>query len=101
DRTAWAWGYNSYGQLGDGTTTNRSSPVQIGGFDSSTEIEAGGYSSEARKQDGTVWAWGYNSYGQLGDGTTTSRSTPGQVPGLVTTIISPPFPYEPSPYASP
>jgi len=85
DGTAWAWGYNGYGQLGDGTTTQRTTPVQVKGPGGSgyltgvTAIAAGYYHSLAVKSDGTAWAWGYNTYGQLGDGTTTSRSTPVQV----------------------
>ena len=77
DGTLWAWGDNSYGQLGDGTTTHRLSPVQVGsGFAS---VAAGYYHTVAVKTDGTLWAWGYNDYGQLGDGTTTYRLSPVQV----------------------
>jgi len=88
DGTVWAWGSNSYGRLGDGTTTNRPTPVQVvgpGGNGYLTDvvaIAAGSDRSFALKSDGTVWAWGYNSIsGYLGDGTTTSRSTPVQVKG--------------------
>ena len=74
DGTLWAWGHNSYGQLGDGTTTNRLSPVQVGsGFAS---VAAGYRHTVAVKTDGTLWAWGDNSYGQLGDGTDTTGSAP-------------------------
>jgi len=88
DGTAWSWGYNNYGQLGDGTTTQRTSPVQVKGLNNSgfltdvTDISAGGSHSLALKNDNTVWAWGYNYSGQLGDGTTTQRTTPVQVKGL-------------------
>ena len=78
--TLWAWGYNVYGQLGDGTKTYRSSPVQIPGT-SWNDITSRGLHSLARKTDGTLWAWGYNVFGQLGDNTTTYRSSPVQVPG--------------------
>ncbi|MBQ9521156.1 MAG: Ig-like domain-containing protein [Oscillospiraceae bacterium] len=70
----WIWGSNNYGQLGDGTTTDRSTPVKI--LDSVSSVSLGGYHSAAIRTDGTLWMWGRNSDGQLGDGTTTNRSTP-------------------------
>lgn len=82
DGTAWLWGYNSNGQLGDGTITNRTTPVQVSGLTGATAIAAGVSHSAALKNDGTVWAWGKNTDGQLGDGTTTQRNTPVQVSGL-------------------
>ena len=84
DGTVWAWGYNSngYGQLGDGSTTDRTTPVQVSLIGGVVAIAGGGYHSMALKSDGTVWAWGANYYGQLGDGSTTNRTTPVQVSGL-------------------
>jgi uncharacterized repeat protein (TIGR02543 family) len=82
DGTVWAWGYNRSGQLGDNTTTNRWTPVQVSGLTGVTAIAGGGYHTVALKSDGTVWAWGYNEYGQLGDNTQTQRLTPVQVSGL-------------------
>ena len=82
DGTVWTFGYNGYGELGDGTNTNRNRPVQVlgeGGVGYLTDvidIAGGGYHTIALKFDGTVWAWGRNSYGQLGDGTTTDSWTP-------------------------
>ena len=79
----WAWGYNADGELGDGTTTNRLSPVQVAGLTGSVAgVSAGQTFSLALKSDGTVWAWGGNAYGDLGDGTTTSRLSPVQVSGI-------------------
>lgn len=79
DGTIWAWGSNGYGQLGDGTTTDRTSPVQVSGLTGAVAIAAGDNHSLAAKSDGTVWSWGSNGYGQLGDGTTTQRSAAVQV----------------------
>ena len=77
---------HSYGQLGDGTTTDRSTPVQVSGLTNIAAIAGGGNDTIALKNDGTVWAWGWNYFGQLGDGTTTDRSTPVQVWGHVVAI---------------
>ena len=64
DGTLWAWGDNSNGQLGNGTVTQQSTPVQIGsGY---VAISAGYYHSAALQSDGTLVAWGSNSNGQLG-----------------------------------
>ncbi|GEL75434.1 hypothetical protein MVI01_72180 [Myxococcus virescens] len=83
DGTLWAWGRNEYGQLGDGTTTARFTPVQVHGLTGVAAVAAGNSShSAALKADGTVWTWGYNGNGALGDGTTTNRATPAQVQGL-------------------
>jgi len=88
DGTVWAWGDNWWGELGDGTNTDRWTPVQVrgpGGVGYLTNVVAiatGGWHSLALKSDGTVWAWGYNKYGQLGDGTTTDSAYPIQVAGL-------------------
>ena len=69
--TLWGWGYNKYGQLGDGTNINKSLPVQIGNENNWAEISSGGCFSIGLKDDGTIWAWGDNTYGQLGNGTNT------------------------------
>ncbi len=81
DGTVWAWGDNLYGQLGDGTIINRSSPVQVSGLSGVVSVSSSTNHTVALKSDGTVWAWGYNISGQLGDGSTTSSSTPVQVKG--------------------
>jgi uncharacterized repeat protein (TIGR01451 family) len=81
--TVWAWGDNTFGELGNGTTTNSLVPIQVGGgFTGAVAIAAGGDLSLAMKSGGTLWAWGNNSQGQLGNGTTTNSSTPVQVSGL-------------------
>lgn len=58
--TLWAWGDNQFGQIGDGTTINRHSPVQIG-TDTWKDIAAGNHHCIGIKSDGTLWQWG--SYG--------------------------------------
>jgi alpha-tubulin suppressor-like RCC1 family protein len=82
DGTAWSWGQNNSGQLGDGTGLGRPSPVSISGLSGVVAIAGGYYHALAVKADGTVVAWGSNSNGQLGDGTTYTSLTPVQVSGL-------------------
>ena len=82
DGTVWAWGSNSNGQLGNGTTTDSNIPLQVPGLSGMTAVAAGNSFTVALKNDGTVWAWGSNSNGQLGNGTTTDSSIPLQVTGL-------------------
>jgi alpha-tubulin suppressor-like RCC1 family protein len=75
--TTWAWGCNYNGQLGDNTTTSRSSPVSVvGGFTDWCQISTGTSHTSAIRTNGTTWAWGSNFDGQLGDNTTTLRSSP-------------------------
>ncbi len=84
DGTVAAWGYNSYGQLGDNATTDRYVPVAVNKASgvsalfgkTAAAIAAGGNHTMALCSDGTVAAWGHNYYGQLGDNTTTRRSVP-------------------------
>ena len=79
DKTLWAWGRNIVGQLGDGTTTNRSTPTQIGNDNDWISVEGRLTHSVALKSDGTIWAWGRNFAGQLGNGNTTNLLIPTQV----------------------
>ncbi len=82
DGTVRAWGYNAWGQLGDGTYTNSNVPTQVAGLTDVVAIAVGGTHSLAVLADGTVRAWGWNGYGQLGDGSTTHSPTPVPVTGL-------------------
>ena len=80
--TVRAWGGNWLGQLGDGTTITRTTPVQVGGLTGGLAVAAGSQHSVVLKADGTVWSWGYNGDGQLGDGTSEERHTPVQTSSL-------------------
>jgi alpha-tubulin suppressor-like RCC1 family protein len=79
DGTLWTWGRNGLGQLGDNSTTDRSSPVQTVAFGNNWKQVACGYSyTSAIKTDGTLWSWGRNVYGQLGNNTANNTSSPVQ-----------------------
>jgi len=77
DGTLWSWGYGGYGQLGDNTTTTRSTPVTtFAGGTNWKQVSVGGRILSAIKTDGTLWTWGENNYGELGNNTTIQRNTP-------------------------
>jgi alpha-tubulin suppressor-like RCC1 family protein len=73
------WGNGVNGRLGNGTTTDRSSPVQVGTLSNWKQISSGAAHTGAIKTDGTLWMWGLNNDGQLGDGTVVSKSSPIQI----------------------
>lgn len=84
DGSVFAWGANNYGQLGDGTSTDRPAPAPVKGLGGVVAVAAGGAFSVALRQDGTVWVWGDNGAGEEGTGTrnTDPNPVPVQVPGL-------------------
>jgi len=96
DGTVWTWGFNNYGELGDGTTTNSATPLQVlgsggtGHLSGVSAIMGGEVHNLALKSDGTVWAWGWDRNGALGNGVDDSNSdfpVPLQVPGVVNSIM--------------
>ncbi len=82
DGTVYCWGYNGYGQLGDGTRIDRNAPAQVSGITTATAIDVADNHACAILTGGTVKCWGDNTYGQLGNDTTTSSSTPVTVTNL-------------------
>jgi alpha-tubulin suppressor-like RCC1 family protein len=92
DGSLWCWGDNSQGQLGDGTTAEKGSPVKLPVEaallgTTAVEVAAGVFHTCARKADGSLWCWGRNAYGQLGDGTLLDRASPVQVAALGTMVV--------------
>ena len=76
DTAVSCWGWNHFGQLGDGTTIDRASPATVTGLAGAVEVAAGTSHSCARLSNGTVACWGWNAHGELGDGTTSPRPSP-------------------------
>jgi alpha-tubulin suppressor-like RCC1 family protein len=94
DGTVMTWGWNGAGQLGDGTTIDRHSPVAIGGAGESLQLSAGWVHTVSVRVDGSVQSWGWNAYGQLGTGSTVDRHVPGPVFGLSGADIVAAGPYQ-------
>jgi alpha-tubulin suppressor-like RCC1 family protein len=78
---AYCWGANSYGELGDGTTTTRVAPTPVGGGMTFASLAAGYTHTCGLTSAGAAYCWGYNGFGNLGDGTTTRRLAPTPVTG--------------------
>jgi len=100
DSGAMCWGYNLYGQLGDGTVTDRHTPVHVSSLSSGVQGIAAGFYHMCALLAGGVQCWGWNREGQLGDGSTTNRITPVSVSGLSPGPTPPPTP-RPTPRTRP
>jgi alpha-tubulin suppressor-like RCC1 family protein len=87
DGTVVSWGWNHWGQIGDGMMINRPTPVTLTGLPAATAIAAGPADSAAIV-GGQLYAWGMNTYHQVGDGTTTMRKTPVPVQGTSGVFIA-------------
>jgi len=82
DGTVWAWGNNTSGQLGDESTEQRLSFIQVANLSGITQVSAGADHSMALDQNGKVWTWGANTYGQLGTGDNADKNTAVQLTQL-------------------
>lgn len=81
DGSAYCWGANDLGQLGDGTTTASATPVAVAGGLRFASLSASGNHTCGVTKEGAASCWGWNNAGQLGDGTLTNRTLPGTVEG--------------------
>ena len=82
DGTLWTWGYNGFGNLGQGNLVYRSSPTQVGALTNWSKAGINESHVLVIKTDGTLWAWGKNNTGQLGTNDAVYRSSPVQVGSL-------------------
>ncbi|HJV08120.1 MAG TPA: hypothetical protein VJ653_00495, partial [Acidimicrobiales bacterium] len=82
DGVVRSWGFNGFGQQGDGTTVESGAWEEVSGLTNVSSIAAGIFHSVAVDEAGKVWSWGWNYFGQLGDGSTVDRHVPVPAPAL-------------------
>src|SRR6267378_2857627 len=80
----YCWGYNGYGDLGNGATSHSATPVAVSGGLTFVAVSAGGTHTCGVTPAGAGYCWGYNVYGELGDSTRTDSKTPVPVSGGLT-----------------
>jgi len=88
DGTVWAWGTGSDGELGNGTASTSSAPVQVHHLSGVVAVAGGTDTAYAVRKDGTVWAWGASPAGVLGDGSNGPAQGYGDVPVQVQGLSS-------------
>ena len=90
DGSVWTWGWNNYGQLGDGTTTTRCNPWKVTAISNLVAVSAGSTHSVVLDNRSNVWSWGRNDYGQLGNGTNCYYEVPNPTPvqSLISNVIA-------------
>lgn len=84
--SVWAWGSNTYGQIGDGTNIERHTPVRLTNLLNIEAIACGERHTAVVLSDGTLFTWGGNNHGQLGNGSGIDSNIPTQVSGLATVV---------------
>lgn len=87
DNLVWTVGSNAAGQLGDNTTIDKLTSIEVMGLTDVVDVQAGLAHSLVLKSDGTVWNWGDNTFGQLGNGTTNPSLIPIEVTSLPSDIV--------------
>jgi alpha-tubulin suppressor-like RCC1 family protein len=88
DDSAWCWGKNDYGQLGNGSLVNSPVPVAVTDLEGVSSMTAGSFHTCAADADGSLWCWGRNDRGQLGNGTTDDSSIPIRVEAITARILA-------------
>ena len=78
DFSAYCWGHNNYGQLGDSTTSNRLRPTEVSAPENArfTDLSIGAHHTCGIIENGSVYCWGRNNFGQLGDNSTEDSHLP-------------------------